>query len=148
MLKRNRLRLMSLAVCTVAAVAVVCGAPAAFSAPGALKVTIDYKGAGKVNADHKVWVWVFDNPAIDASSTPIAADSLAENGGTLNFENLPDQVYIAVAFDEKGGYDGTAGPPPSGTPVAIHGQPGAATAITTGADATVTVTFDDSVRMP
>jgi hypothetical protein len=115
---------------------------------GALRVTIDYKGAGKVDEIHKIWIWIFDNPAIDASSTPVASDSLSENGGTVSFDNLPEQVYIAVAFDEKGGYDGNAGPPPSGTPVAIYGQPGPATAIRTGADAKVTVTFDDSSRMP
>ena len=117
-------------------------------AKGTLKVTVEYKGAGKVDKDHQIWIWVFDTPTIDGSSMPIAANSLSENGAAVTFASLPETVYIAVAFDEKGGYDGTTGPPPSGTPVMIYGDAGVARAIKTGGDAAVQITFDDSVRMP
>ena len=77
------------------------------------------------------------------------ATSITANGGTLNFSGLPKEVYIAAAFDEKGDYDGTSGPPPTGTPITIYGEMGAAKAVPTGgADAAVTVTFDATVRMP
>jgi hypothetical protein len=116
---------------------------------GRLKVTVDYTGTGTVDASHEIFVWVFDNPNIGADSVPIASDVLTANGGALNFSGLPTQVYLAAAFDEKGDYDGTSGPPPPGTPITIYGEMGAASAVATGgADAAVTVTFDGSVRMP
>jgi len=116
---------------------------------GKLKVTIEYKGAGTVDATHEIFVWVFDNPNIGPDSVPLANDVLTTNGGSLNFSGLPKEVYLAAAFDEKGDYDGTSGPPPSGTPITIYGEMGAAKAVATGgADVGVDVTFDDTVRMP
>lgn len=116
---------------------------------GQLKVTVDYKGAGTVDTTHEVFVWVFDTPNIGADAVPIANDAITANGGTLTFNGLPKEVYLAVAYDEKGDYDGTSGPPPSGTPIAIYGDQGVAKAVATGgADAVLSVTFDDSTRMP
>lgn len=74
---------------------------------GRLKVTVEYKGSGTVDATHEIFVWVFDNPNIGADAVPIANDVLTTNGGTLNFSGLPKEVYIAAAYDEKGDYDGT-----------------------------------------
>jgi len=116
---------------------------------GKLKVTVDYKGTGEVDATHEVFVWIFDTPNIGADSVPIANDVVTANGASLNFSGLPKEVYIAAAYDEKGDYDGTSGPPPSGTPITIYGEMGAAKAIATGgAEAAVNVTFDATVRMP
>jgi hypothetical protein len=115
---------------------------------GQLKVTVDYKGSGSVDATHEIFVWVFDNPNIGADSVPIANDVLTTNGGTLTFSGLPKEVYLAAAYDEKGDYDGTSGPPPAGTPITIYGDMGVAKAVVTGgADTAVSVTFDDTVRM-
>jgi len=119
---------------------------------GKLAVSIEYKGKGTVDKDHRIWIWVFDTPEISASGTPVAFGDLSENGGTFKFGGLPKQVYLAMAYDEKGGYDGTTGPPPPGTPVAIHGAaPGggpAAAVPTGGEEAVLTTSFDDSSRMP
>jgi hypothetical protein len=116
---------------------------------GRLKVTVDYTGPGTVDGSHEIFVWVFDNPNIGPDSVPIANDVLTANGGTLSFTGLPKEVYLAAAFDEKGDYDGTSGPPPPGTPIVVYGEMGAAQAVGTGGDdATVTVTFDATVRMP
>jgi len=116
---------------------------------GKLKVTVDYTGTGTVDATHEIFVWVFDTPNIGVDSVPIANDVATANGASLNFSGLPKEVYLAVAYDEKGDYDGTSGPPPSGTPVTIYGDMGVAKAVATGgADATVSVTFDDTTRMP
>jgi hypothetical protein len=115
---------------------------------GQLKVTVDYKGAGTVDTTHEVFVWVFDTPNIGADSVPIATDTLTANGGTLTFTGLPKEVYLAMAYDEKGDYDGTSGPPPSGTPINIYDMGVAKAVATGGADAVLTVTFDDTTRMP
>ncbi|MBK5296870.1 MAG: hypothetical protein JJE40_06915 [Vicinamibacteria bacterium] len=116
---------------------------------GKLKATVDYKGSGDVDATHEIFVWVFDTPNIGPDSVPIASDVVTANGASLSFSGLPKEVFIAAAYDEKGDYDGTSGPPPTGTPITIYGDMGVAKAIPTGgADAAVTVTFDGTVRMP
>lgn len=115
---------------------------------GKLKVTVEYKGGGAVDATHEIFVWVFDTPNIGADSVPIANDVATANGASLNFSGLPKEVYLAAAYDEKGDYDGMSGPPPSGTPITIYGDMGAAKAVVTGADAAITVTFDATTRMP
>lgn len=116
---------------------------------GQLKVIVNYKGAGTVDSTHEIYLWVFDTPNIGADSVPIANNAITSNGGTVSFTSLPKEVYLAAAYDEKGDYDGTSGPPPTGTPITIYGDMGAAKAVATGgADVTVTVTFDDSMRMP
>ena len=116
---------------------------------GQLKVTVSYKGAGTVDASHEIYLWVFDNPNIGTDSIPVATEVITANGATASFTGLPKEVYLAAALDEKGDYDGTSGPPPPGTPITIYGEMGAAKGVATGgADAAVTVTFDDTMRMP
>ena len=137
-------------VMAIAAITVVAGTAPGIVAQetGKLKVTVDYKGTGTVDASHEIFVWLFDTPNITADTPPVATDVLTANGGSLNFSGLPTPVYLAAAFDEKGDYDGTSGPPPPGTPITIYGDAGAAAPIATGADAAITVTFDGSMRMP
>jgi uncharacterized protein (DUF2141 family) len=135
----------------LAAVAVCAIAPLRAAAPetGQLKITVEYKGPGTVDKSHQIFVWVFDTPDIHADSTPLSSDVITTNGGTASFSGLPKTVYLAAAFNEKGDYDGTQGPPPTGTPVTVYGGMGTAKAVDTGgAEAAVTITFDDSTRMP
>jgi hypothetical protein len=125
-------------------------APAPDPYTGKLQVVVDYTGAGTVDADHGVWIWVFDTPNISTDSSPIGTGVVKANKTGYKFSMLPKTVYLAVAYDDKGGYDGTAAAPPTGTPIRIFGVTGpgtTATPVTTGDDATTTVTFDDSVRM-
>ena len=124
-------------------------APAVSVTAGSVKVTINYRGKGTVDASHQIWVWLFDNPNIGPGSTPIDQMSLAKNGGQVEFQGVaPGQVYIAVAFDEKGVMAGD-GPPPTGTPIGIladaNGQP---TGVAPGEKGLAVVNFDDSLRMP
>lgn len=115
---------------------------------GAVKVTVNYTGRGTVDAGHRVWVWLFDTPDIGPGSMPIAELSVAKNGDVATFEVSGDRVYIAVAYDEKGGMEGQA-PPPSGSPIGIYASStGAPEGVTPGAKGAVTLTFDDSQRMP
>ena len=148
----RRVVVAAVAVALVLAAGVVRAQQAAAPVAGKLKVQVEYKGKGTVDATHQMWIWVFDTPNISADSNPIATGVLKENKTAYKFAGLPKDVYIAVAYDEKGSYDGTSGPPPQGTPIAIHGGNGLgspATSVPTGGDdAKVELTFDDTVRMP
>lgn len=114
---------------------------------GKLKVVVDYKGHGTVDASHELYIWVFDTPNITGDSVPIASDVLTANGSSANFSGLPKEVYLAAAFDEKGDYDGSSTPPP-GTPIVIYGDAGIAKPVATGDGSSVNVVFDDTMRMP
>jgi hypothetical protein len=123
-------------------------APAA--AATRVSVTVKYTGAGTVDDNHRIWVWIFDNPNIGPDAIPIGEQSVAKNGGTATFSTSSPQVYIAMAYDEGGGFMGQA-PPPPGSPIALYGmkapneppQP-----VTPGPTGDVTATFDDTQRMP
>ncbi|HEX4914199.1 MAG TPA: hypothetical protein VFV51_09590 [Vicinamibacterales bacterium] len=113
-----------------------------------VKVSITYKGKGTVDANHRIWVWLFDTPDIGPGSMPIAELSISANGGTASFDGIDaKRVWIAAAFDESGTMSGNA-PPPSGSPIGIlAGADGAPKSVVPGEDAAV-MTFDDSQRMP
>lgn len=138
----------------VVAAALFVALPASLSADGVVqggrvRVTVNYKGkGGTVDATHKLWVWLFDSPNIGAGSQPIDQAALDKNGAQAVFEGVSlGQVYVAVAFDEKGAMDGN-GPPPTGTPISIHAGPnGAPMAVVPGEKGAITITFDDTARM-
>ena len=117
-------------------------------AAGTVKVTVNYKGKGTVDATHRVWVWLFTSPDIGPGSMPIAELSIGANGELAAFDGIDaERVWIAVAFDESGTMSGSA-PPPSGSPVGVFvGSDGAPKSVAPGGPA-VTMTFDDTVRMP
>lgn len=118
-------------------------------AAGNVKVTVNYTGKGKVDASHKIWVWLFDTPNIGPGSQPVDQVALDANGAVADFANVqPGQVWIAVAFDEQGVMTGNE-PPPSGSPIGIFSASnGAPTPVTPGEKAAVTLSFDDTMRMP
>ena len=116
---------------------------------GTVKVTVTYKGKGKVDASHKLWVWLFDTPNIGPGSMPIGQVSLDNNGANAVFESVAgEKIYIVAAFDETGSMAGD-GPPPTGTPLGILlGADGAPNGVAPGAKDAVVLNFDDSFRMP
>jgi hypothetical protein len=123
------------------------GAPGAALETGHLKVTVQYTGQGTVYAPHEIFLGAFDTPLITNDSVPVASAVITTNGGTAALSGLPARVYLAAAYDEKGEYDGTSGPPPAGTPVMIYGEGGQAKSVPTGgANASVTLTFDGAHR--
>ena len=117
-------------------------------AAGTVKVTVNYKGKGTVDAKHRLWVWLFSSPDIGPGSMPIAEISIDANGALATFDGIDaDRVWIAAAFDESGTMSGNA-PPPSGSPVGLLvGSDGAPKSVVPGESAAV-MTFDDTVRMP
>ena len=115
---------------------------------GAVRVTVNYKGSGKVDGSHRVWVWLFETPNIGPGSMPIAELSVEKNGDVATFDADGNQVWIAVAYDVNGVMTGNA-PPASGSPIGIYSSStGAPEGVTPGAKGAVTLTFDDSQRMP
>ncbi len=123
-------------------------APVDHLAAGPVKVTVNYTGKGTVDPSHRVWVWLFDTPEIGPGAMPIDQVSVGKNGEVAVFDVSGSRVWIAVAFDEKGVMTGNE-PPPSGTPIGIYSSAtGAPEAVAPGAAGAVTVTFDDSLRMP
>lgn len=118
-------------------------------AAGQVKVAVHYTGKGKVDASHKIWVWLFDTPNIGPGAMPIDQLALDKNDADAVFESVStDKVWVAVAYDETGAMMGDA-PPPSGTPIGIlTGKDGAPAAVLSGSKDAVVLTFDDSQRMP
>jgi hypothetical protein len=147
-------KIAALAVSVVIAAGVAGDAPRLHAAPvervvaGAVKVTVNYKGKGAVDDGHRVWVWLFESPDIGSGSMPLAEMSVAKNGETATFEVGNERVWVAVAYDEKGEMTGNQ-PPPSGSPIGIYGgNPATPEAVVPGPKGAVTMTFDDSQRMP
>ncbi len=111
-------------------------------------VTVTYKGVGTVDREHEIWVFLFDTPAIGAGSRPIATMALDKSGGTATFKEVqPNPVFVAVAFDERGDYDGNVGPPPPGTPAAIYRIKDVKLPSPVKPGDSIKITFDDSIRM-
>ncbi len=114
---------------------------------GTVKITIHYTGKGKVDASHKVWVWIFDTPQINGQSMPIDQAAIETNDTDAVFEGVgPSQVWVAAAFDEQGAMNGD-GPPPSGTPIGILMKDGMPSPVTPGEKGTAVLTFNDAMRM-
>lgn len=117
---------------------------------GEVKVTVKYNGKGTVDADHRLWVWLFTTPDIGPGAIPIVEQSLDKNGGVVTFTTTTSPVYIAIAYDEKGGFLGDA-PPPPGSPIAVYGASGMDSPpapVHPGSDGAVTIAFNDMIRMP
>ena len=131
-------------------------APAAKPQTKSLKVTVSYKGKGKVDQNHGVYLFLFDNPDFvqnPGSSMPIAFQTVRANDESVTFDGLTaPTVYLVAAFDELGTYDLAAGAPPSGTPVALY-KPGE-TPIPTPIkfdekkELEIRFEFNDAIRMP
>ena len=115
---------------------------------GDVKITVHYTGKGKVDASHKIWVWLFDSPNIGAGSMPIEQLSVDKNDTEVLFGGVvAGEVWIAVAFDEQGAMQGDA-PPPTGTPIGILMKDGKPLSVSPGEKGIATLTFDDTMRMP
>ena len=148
-------KVLTLAFAALLATVAQSGAPlhaaplATHATAGAVKVTIHYKGKGKVDASHKLWVWLFDSPNIGPGAMPIDQVALDKNDVDAVFDGVaPENVWIAVAFDESGAMMGDA-PPPAGTPIGIlSGKDGVPMPVVSGAKDAAVLTFDDTQRMP
>jgi hypothetical protein len=140
---------LAILMTVVALGATATGAVVPQAKPADVSVTVAYTGKGGVDEAHPIWVFLFDSPEIGSGSVvPIMAMSVKKSGAAAVFKGVTaDPVYIAVAYDEKGGYDGNSGPPPSGVPVSIYSTDGKGTPAAVKPAAKVKLSFDDSRRM-
>jgi len=117
-----------------------------------LKAKMNYTGAGTVDEKHKIFLFVFDSPDfMQGGSMPVAFGSASAKDQTVTVADLAaSPVYVAVAFDPTGQYDGQSGPPPSGASMGIYSKtPGTPepVKIDAGKTAEITIDFDDSHKM-
>ena len=91
---------------------------------GKLKVTVDYKGTGRSTRRTRFSSGSSTRRTSARTRCPSPMMSSPPTAPRSNFSGLPKEVYLAAAYDEKGDYDGTSGPPPSGTPITIYGEMG------------------------
>lgn len=114
-----------------------------------IAVTVTYKGAGTVDRDHEIWVFLFESPDFGrGGATPLTVMALRKNGDTATFKGVQaNPVYVAVAFDEGGSYDGIGGPPPPGSPIGMYRTKESTTASPVKPGDSVKLTFDDTTRM-
>ena len=118
-----------------------------------LKAKMNYTGAGTVDEKHKIFLFVFDSPDfMQGGSMPIVSGSTSAKDGTVTVSDLSvSPIYVAVAYDPKGEYDGQSGPPPSGSSMGLYAKtPGTPepVKIEPGQTGEITVAFDDSAKMP
>jgi hypothetical protein len=136
---------------------------------GTLKVKLNYRGAGIVDENHKIYVLLFDtNPftassLVDATSetAPPAAVSgvshilrrfsASRKDGTITFDYLRSSAVYAAAFlDRNGSYDGHSDPA-SGAPMGLYRKaPDKIEPIRlrTGKSVRIVLAFDDSTKTP
>ena len=118
-----------------------------------LKLKLNYTGAGTVDDKHRLFVFLFDSPDFVKGEQipPVASQTSAVKSSELTFSLSVSPVYIVVAYDIAGTYDGQSGPPPSGSPVTLYGkEPGTPdpVKIEPGKTVEIEITFDDTIKMP
>ena len=124
--------------------------PAPAAAAGNIAVTVKYSGKGTVDATHRLWVWLFTTPDINPGAIPIAELSLDKNGAVASFPSVTaKEVYVVVAYDEKGGFQGQSAPP-IGSPYAFYGAKtpqDKPAPVAVGAKTAITVALTEALRM-
>jgi len=115
-----------------------------------IQVEINYTGSGTVNGSHKIHVALW-NSADLGGGPPTAVESLDSKKGTVTFSNVSKvPAYVTAAYDPTGAWDAQS-PPPSGSSLGMYSknpptpQP---IDVAPGKTVKVSITFDDSVKVP
>jgi hypothetical protein len=117
-----------------------------------VRIKLSYNGAGQVDANHKILVFMFDSPDFTSGhEIPFATQTATAKNQTVTFDNVNSSpVYVVAVFDPKGEYDGQS-PPPSGASLGLYSKtPGKPEpiAVDEGKTIQVDLVFDDSVKAP
>jgi hypothetical protein len=117
-----------------------------------LKVKVHYTGSGTVDDKHRILVFLFDTPAfVDGTAIPIGSESATSKKEVVTFTDIAKSpVYVTTVYDPSGAYQGMSAPP-SGSSLGMYSKtPGkpAPVELKEGKAPEVTITFDDSEKMP
>jgi hypothetical protein len=115
-----------------------------------IQVEIDYTGSGIVNASHKIYVALWDSSDM-SGGPPVAVLSLNSKKGTVTFSDVQRvPAFVSAAYDPAGHWDAQS-PPPSGSSLGMYSKnpPNPqAIDVAPGKTIKVTITFNDSVKVP
>ncbi len=128
----------------------VCALAQASADKRTIQVDIDYTGSGIVNTSHKIYVALWDSSDM-SGGPPAAVLSLNSKKGTVTFSDVQRvPAFVSAAHDPTGNWDAQS-PPPSGSSLGMYSknppnpQP---IDVAPGKTVKVTITFDDSVKVP
>ena len=115
-----------------------------------IQVEINYTGSGTVNATHKIYIALWNSSDM-SGGPPAAVKSLESKKGTVTFSSVQTvPAYVSAAYDPTGAWDAQT-PPPSGSSLGMYAknppnpQP---IDVAPGKTVKVSITFDDSARVP
>ena len=115
-----------------------------------IQVDINYTGSGTVNANHRVYVALWDSSDM-SGGPPVAVLSVNSKKGSVAFSDVQKvPAYVSAAFDPTGAWDAQS-PPPSGTSLGMYSKnpPNPEPIdVAPGKTVQVAITFDDSAKVP
>jgi|SRR5215831_4434443 len=115
-----------------------------------IQVDINYTGAGIVDANHKIYVALWETTDL-SSGPPAAVQSLASKKGRVTFSSVQKiPAYVSTAYDPTGGWEAQT-PPPSGASLGMYSKKPPTPEpidVAPGKTTTVAITFDDAVKVP
>jgi hypothetical protein len=115
-----------------------------------IQVDINYTGSGTVDANHRVYVALWDSSDM-SSGPPVAVLSVNSKKGAVTFSDVQRvPAYVSAAFDPTGVWDAQS-PPPSGASLGMYSKNPPSPApidVAPGKMVKVAVTFDDSAKVP
>jgi hypothetical protein len=115
-----------------------------------IQVDINYTGSGTVDASHKIYVALWESSDF-TGGPPAAVESLDSKKGTVTFSSVQRvPAYVSTAYDPTGGWDAQS-PPPSGSSLGMYSKKPPdpeGIDVAPGKTVKVSITFDDSVKVP
>jgi len=128
----------------------VCGLAQTSANKRTIQVDINYAGSGTVDANHKVYVALWDSSDM-SGGPPVAVLSVNSKKGAVTFSDVQRvPAYVSAAFEPTGAWDAQS-PPPSGTSLGMYSKnpPNPEPIdVAPGKTVKVAITFDDSVKVP
>ena len=131
-------------------VLVTCALVASAQQGGTLEVQVHYKGSGTVDSTHKVFVALWESDDFNGGP-PSDVQSVSSKDGIARFSDVrKTPVFVSAAYDPSGKWDASS-PPPSGSSIGMYSKEPPKPEpipIKAGEVAKVTLTFDDSAKVP
>jgi hypothetical protein len=117
-----------------------------------LQVQLHYTGSGRVDEAHKIYVALWDSAGFTSDSAPpVDVKAATSKNGTVTFTDVKKvPAFVSAAYDPTGHWDAQS-PPPSGSSLGMYSKTPPKPEpinITPGKAAKVTITFDDTQKVP